>query len=232
MRIFRLAIVVTFLGSMSAFAQEATEDSLVSVVNQRWERIRIAGEKLENYSVPPVRSVINENKMRQRAARENQPRGSYDPNEATVDARSAALERSVQDSRSVKTDDVDAFRYLASVKNNSDRKIEIIFWEYRFKEFANPANVVRHQFLCSVKVKPGEKVELSANSILAPSEIVSSASLAGGGEKLFDEKVFVNRIEFSDGAILQRREWKIDAVKKSVDKAASSPWGREICKPL
>jgi hypothetical protein len=232
MRFFRLAIIVTFLGSMSAFAQEATEDTLVSVIAQRWERIRIAGEKLENYSVPPIRSVINENKMRQRSARENQPRGSYDPNEATVDGRSAALERSVQDSRSVKTDDVDAFRYSASVKNNSDRKIEIIFWEYRFKEFANPANVVRHQFLCSVKIKAGDRFELFANSILAPSEIVSTASLGGGSEKVFDEKVLINRIEFADGAILQRREWKMGEVKKAIDKATSAAWGREICKPL
>jgi len=232
MRAFRLAIVVFVFSSLSAFAQEAKEDSLVSVIAQRWERIRIAGEKLDNYSVPPVRAVINENKMRQRAARENQPRGSYDPNEATIDGRSAALERSVQDSRSVKTDDVDAFRYSANVKNNSDRKIEVIFWEYRFREFANPANIVRHQFLCSVKMKPGEKFELFANSILAPSEVVSSASLSASSEKLFDEKVFINRIEFADGAILQRREWKMDEVKKGVDKATSSSWGREICKPI
>ena len=232
MRAFRLAIVILVFSSASAFAQEAKEDTLVSVVDQRWERIRIPGEKLENYSVPPVRAVINENKMRQRTARETQPRGSYNPNEATIDGRSAALERSVQDSWSVKTDDVDAFRYSANVKNNSDRKIEIIFWEYRFKEFANPTNIVRHQFLCSVKMKPGEKMELFANSILAPSEVVSNASLSASGDKLFDEKVLINRIEFADGAILQRREWKMDEVKKGVDKVTSASWGRDICKPI
>ena len=232
MRVIKLAVVVLFLGSLSAMAQDTNEDSIVSVISQRWERIRIAGEKVENYSVPPVRAVINENKIRQRTARETQPKGSFDPNEATIDGRSAALERSVQDARTMKTDDIDAFRYSSSIKNNSERKIEIIFWAYRFKEFANPANVVRHQFLCSVKIKPGEKFELFANSILAPSEVVSNASLSGNGERLFDEKVLVNRIEFADGAILQRREWKMGEVKKGIDKAASSAWGREVCKPI
>lgn len=232
MRPITLTLVVLGFGFVLVNGQDQNEDSLVSVIGHRWERIRISGEKIDNAGVPPVRSVINENKMRQRTARENQPKGSFDPNEATVDGRSAALERSVQDSRAVKTDDVNAFRYSASVKNNGDRKIEIVFWEYRFKEFANPANVSRHQFLCSVKIKPGEKFELFANSILAPSEVVSSGSLSDGSGKLFDEKILINRIEYADGAILQRREWKMTEVKAGIEKATTTAWGKEICRNL
>jgi len=232
MRHTAILLAVLCFGALFAAGQDQSEDSLVSVIGHKWERLRISGEKIDNAGVPPVRSVINENKMRQRNARENQPKGSFDPNEATVDGRSAALERSVQDSRAVKTDDVNAFRYSASVKNNGDRKIEVIFWEYRFKEFANPANVSRHQFLCSVKIKPGEKFELFANSILAPSEVVSSGSLSDSSGKVFDEKVLINRIEYADGAILQRREWKMAEVKAGVEKATSAGWGKEVCRNL
>lgn len=228
-----LALPTLLIGlSIFTFGQNQNEDSLVSVIDFRWERVRIPGEKIDNSSVPPVRAVINENKMRQRAAREQQPRGTFDPNEGTVDGRSAALEKSVQESRSAKTEDVNGFRYTANVRNDSDRKIEIVFWEYRFTEFANTANVVRRQFLCVVKTKPGDKQILSGVSILGPSETISAESLSDPNAKLFDEKILINRIEYADGAILQRREWKMSEVKSSVDKAASSPWGKEVCKML
>jgi len=232
MRTIVILLSVFCFGTGFVCAQDQNEDSLVSVISHKWERIRIAGEKVDNAVVPPVRAVINENKIRQRTAREQQPKGSFDPNEATIDGRSAALERSVQDARSVKTDDINAFRYAAQVRNNGDRKIEVIFWEFRFKEFANPANIVRHQFVCSVKIKAGDKFELFANSILAPSEVVSSESLTDSTGKLFDEKVLINRIEYADGAIRQRREWKIEEIKKGLEKATSAAWGKEICRPL
>jgi len=132
----------------------------------------------------------------------------------------------------VKTDDVNGFRYVANIRNNSDRKVDVLFWEYRFTEFANPKNVIRRQFLCSAKIKPGEKFELSALSILGPSDVISSESLKDPSSKLFDEKIYLNRIEFADGAILQRRDWKMAEVEASVKKAIAAPWGKEVCKML
>ena len=81
-------------------------------------------------------------------------------------------------------------------------------------------------------MKPGEKLELSALSTLGPSEVISSESLKDPTLKLFDEKVFLNRIEFADGAILQRRDWKMAEVEASVKKAIAAPWGKEACKLL
>src|SRR5688572_24985741 len=218
--------------SLNAIAQDQDQDSLLSVVDHKWERVRIAGEKYTTGTVPPVRAVIPENKNRQRSARENMPQGAVDPNEYTVDGRSAALEKNVQEARSVKTGDLNGFRYSADIRNMSDRKVEVVFWEYQFKEIANSANFVRHQFLCSVKLKPGEKVEVFAYSTLGPSEVISSDSLTDNTGKLFNEKVLLNRIEYSDGAILQRRDWKIEEVKLGLKKATSTPWGREVCRVL
>jgi hypothetical protein len=220
------------LGVLSLTATGQDQDSPVSVIDHRWERVRIAGEKFSNAAVPPVRAVINENKQRQRTARETMPTGAVDPNEYTTDGRSAALEKNVQEARSVKTDDLNGFRYSAHVRNMSDRKVDILFWEFQFKEIANSANVVRHQFLCSVKIKPGDKVEVFAYSTLGPSEVISSESLTANSGKLFDEKVQINRVEFSDGAILQRREWRMKEIEAALKKATSAPWGREVCRPL
>ena len=230
MRRFVTMPMTVVIFAFSCAAQN--QDSFVSVVEHRWERVRIPGQKLENRTAAPQRMLTADDKYYQRATRENRPKGVADPSEYTTDGRSAALENSVQEARSVKTDDISGYRYVANVKNNSERKIEVLFWEYRFTEFANTENVVRRQFLCSAKMKPGEKLELSALSTLGPSEVISSESLKDPTLKLFDEKVFLNRIEFADGAILQRRDWKMAEVEASVKKAIAAPWGKEACKLL
>ena len=118
------------------------------------------------------------------------------------------------------------------MRNDSGKTVEIIYWEYRFTEIANPANVVRRQFLCSVKLKNGASKELPAFSTLGPSEVIDANSLAKSTGKLFDEKVIVNRIEFADGAIVQRNNWKFEDVKKAVERATSTPWNKETCRAL
>jgi hypothetical protein len=225
----QIAILVFIL---VAPAQDQNEDSFVSVLDHRWERVRIQGQKLDSLTAAPQRMLTTDDKYYQRSARENRPKGTVDPSEYTTDGRSAALERSVQESRSAKTDDINGFRFVANVKNNSERKVDVLFWEYRFTELANPKNIVRRQFLCSAKMKPGEKLELSAVSTFGPSDVVSAESLKDPSLKLFDEKIFLNRIEFSDGAILQRRDWKMAEVEASVKKAVAAPWGKEVCKML
>ena len=230
-RIFLLPVVVSILLT-GAVAQEKDQESLISVLDHRWERVRVSGQKLDGNPAAPARALTSNDKYYQRAARENQPKGVPDPSEYTTDGRSSAIEKNVQDARSAKTDDVNGFRYVANFRNNSERKVDVLFWEYRFTEYADAKNVIRRQFLCSAKMKPGEKLELSALSILGPSDTISTESLKGADTKLFDEKIFLNRIEFTDGAVLQRRDWKMAEVESSVKKAVAAPWGKEPCKML
>lgn len=227
------ALTFTLLAIVSiGTAQEQSDDAFVSVVEHKWERVRMSGQKIEGSATVPMRALTSSDKYYQRASRENQPKGVPDPSVHTTDGRAAAIEQSVQDSRTVKTSDVNGFRYFVSFKNNSEKKIEVLFWEYRFKEFANPTNVVRRQFLCTVNAKPNAKFDLEALSTLGPSDTVSADSLKDPTAKLFDEKILLNRIEFADGAILQRRDWKMAEVKASVEKAIAAPWGKEACKML
>lgn len=222
--------ILILLIAPACFAQN--EDSLVTILNSSWQRARQAAKKTDNEAVRPVRMMTQENKYYQRSARDQQTKGAIDPNEYTVDGRSAALEKNVQEARSAKPDDAIGYAYLANVKNESDRTVEVVFWEYRFTELANPLNVVRRQFLCTANLKPGEKMELSAFSLLGPSDVISAESLAKTEGRLFDEKVLINRVEFKDGAILQRREWKMAEVKKAVERATSTAWGKEICRGI
>ncbi|HEX8772950.1 MAG TPA: hypothetical protein VF735_05045 [Pyrinomonadaceae bacterium] len=176
--------------------------------------------------------MIPENKVLQRNERAQAPLGVRDPNADTIDGRSAALEKNMQEARSPKSVTVDGFTYQAKIRNASTKVIEVVFWEYQFKELSNPTNVVRRQFLCGVNIKPAKEKELLAFSASGPSDVISVGSLTNKGGNLFEEKAVVNRVEFADGSILQRRDWNFAEMKSSIERAIKTPWGAEMCRGI
>jgi hypothetical protein len=202
------------------------------VLSSSWQHTIKKPSKSDVTSQAPARGLTNDDKYFQRKAREGRTDLPTDPNEATIDARSAAMDKAVQESRTSVSSDVNGYSYNANVRNDSGKTVKIIFWEYRFTEIARPANVVRRQFLCSVNLKKGDTGDLPVFSLLGPSETIDAASLDRSTEKLFDEKVVVNRIEFSDGTMRQRGNWKYEDVERSVERVTAIPWGKEICRVL
>ncbi|HVF48625.1 MAG TPA: hypothetical protein VNA19_00980, partial [Pyrinomonadaceae bacterium] len=110
--------------------------------------------------------------------------------------------------------------------------VEVLFWEYQFKESSNPANVVRRQFLCGVNIKPGKEKELRAFSLSGPSSTISIESLTKESKNLFEEKVVINRVEYADGSIWQRKGWNFTEMKSAIATATGTPWGAEMCRQL
>lgn len=227
MNLVSKASIFIFLASQITFAQDP-----MPVLASRWERTTHRAHQPVASGQLPARGLTNDDKYFQRKAREARTDVTTDPTEMTMDARSAAMEKAVQESRLSKADDLQGFSYVASVRNDSGKTVEIIYWEYRFAEIARPSNVVRRQFLCGSKLKNGEKRDLPAFSLMGPSDSINLESLAQSTGKLFDEEVIVNRIEFADGSILQRDGWKFADVKSGVERALSSPWGKEVCRML
>lgn len=222
-----------------AYSQTATtpaDGSAVVVTGFKWAKGRQVVEPLNpstSASVPPAQAMIPQNKNFQRNAREQTSAGLRDPNLDTLDGRQAALEKNVQDSRTPQPRPVDGYAYRAKIQNASQRVIEIVFWEYQFKESANPESVARRQFLCAVNIKPGKEKELQAFSTLGPSGVISTGSLANkSGGKLFEEKAVINRVEYADGTIWQRKDWNFGEIKTTFERAVGTPWGAEMCRGL
>ena len=224
--LFRACILVLLISPI-CFSQDP-----MPVIRAAWQRTVQRAPKPEITAGGPVREVTADTKYFQRKAREERTDITIDPTETTITARSQAMDKAVQESRAPQADDIRGYSYLAEVRNDSGKTAQIVYWEYRFAEIAQPANVVRRQFLCVLKLKHGDKRSLSAFSLLGPSDTISLKSLGKANEKLFNEEVYVNRIEFSDGSILQRDDWKFADVKSSVERATSRPWGTEICRAL
>jgi hypothetical protein len=206
------------------------ESSPVTVLAFKWSKSRQTIEKADS-GIIPAPAMIAANKNHERQRRGNAPAGERDPNLDTIDGRSAALERSVQESRSPKSV-VDGFAYRAKVQNASQKVIEVLFWEYQFIDSANPTIVARRQFLCGVNLKAGKEKELKAFSVSGPSDVVSVGSLANKSGSPFQERVVINGIEYADGTIWQRQDWNFGEVRLSVSHALQGPWAPDMCKGL
>lgn len=216
----------------AAFGQApAGSDSPVAVTQFGWTKDRKAVPKFDNSRTAPVREVHAMNKKFPRQAREQLSPGALDPNEQTIDGRSAALEKINEETRKAPGAPVDGYTYRAALRNDAEAAAEIVFIEFQFRELANPANFIRRQFVCSVKIKPNQTGEIEVFSTLGPSDVISFKSLGSEG-KLFDEAAVVNRVEFRNGAVLQRKEWNFAEIKPSLDRAVSTPWGKEACRGL
>ena len=207
------------------------ETSPMSVASHKWSRARQTVEtpQMTNASAP-ARQVIPQNKNFARNARINDPRGARDPNQDTMDGRSEAMEKSVQEARATKSEPRDGFAYRIKVKNSAAKVVEIIFWEYQFQETEDTNNLARRQFLCGVNLRPDKEKELEGFSLSGPSDVVSVSALAD--KSRFKENVLINRIEYSDGTIWQRKGWHLAEVKGTYERVLREPWIPGQCKGL
>lgn len=219
------------LSLLSSFQIPAgnNDGSPMTVTSFKWSRAR------QKVDVPPVEgnapasAMIPQNRNFARNARVNDPQGVRDPNGDTLDGRSAAIEKSVAESRSNKSKTLDGYLYRIKVQNTSAKVAEIVFWEYRFVDPANPELIARRQFLCGVNILANKGKDLEGFSLSGPSEVVSVKTLA---DNAFKEDVFINRVEYSDGSIWQRKGWNLDDVKASYERVLREQWVPGTCKGL
>jgi len=208
------------------------DSSPLVVTSFKWSHARRAVETKTDESTVPARAMIPQNKNFARNARVNDPAGVRDPNADTLDGRSEALEKSVQESRTVKPKAADGFAYKIKVQNPGAKVIEIVFWEYQFQDPADPSLVARRQFLCGVNIATEKSKELEGFSLSGPSEVVNVNTLANKSQNPLKEKVLINRVEYSDGSIWQRKDWSLNEVKASYDRVLREQWTPGTCKGL
>jgi hypothetical protein len=181
----------------------------------------------------PARAIIPQNKNYARNARVNDPVGARDPNEDTIDGRSAALEKISQEARRPPNKPVDGYAYRVKMQNTNTKAIDIVFWEYQFIDnAANSGTVTRRQFLCGVNIKPDKGKEVQAFSLSGPSEVVNVDAMANKPGSPAKEQVVINRVEYADGSIWQRKDWNFAEIGMSYRRAVATPWGPEMCRGL
>lgn len=228
-----LLLLSLLLGLLVPFlSQTATNDdgSPLTVTSYKWSRARRTPLVAEAEGNTPARAVIPQNKIFARNARANDPPGVRDPNSDTLDGRSAAMDKAVAESRTPPAQPVDGYAYRIKVKNATTKAVEAVFWEYRFYDPATPDQVTRRQFLCGVDIGAGKGKDLEGFTRLGPSDVVNVKTLDSGTP--LKELVLINRIEYADRTLWQRKGWSIAEVKTSYDRVVREPWLPGMCKGL
>lgn len=220
------SLLIPFQGPTST-----NESSPLAVTSFKWSRARRTVGSPDVSGSPPAQAMIPQNRNFARNARVNDPQGVRDPNQDTLDGRSAAMEKSVAESRVTKSKDLDGYAYRIKVRNEDKRAVEVVFWEYQFQDPANPQFVARRQFLCGVNMPGGKNKELEGFSLSGPSDVVNVKTL-GNAKNPFKETVVINRIEYSDGSIWQRKNWSLAEVKASYERVLREQWLPGMCKGL
>ena len=213
MKILLLLSLLLSLLVLSQGPMVSSDASPLTVANFKWSRARRSVDVPPADGNAPAQAMIPQNRNFARNARINDPQGVRDPNGDTIDGRSAAMDKNVAESRAPKKQPLDGYAYRINVQNPTTKVVEIVFWEYQFHDPANPDLVARRQFLCGVNIPAGKGKELEGFSLSGPSDVVDVKTLNSGGS--FKENVLINRVEYSDGSIWQRKAWNLAEVKGS-----------------
>lgn len=226
-----LSLLLSLLGSfqVSSFKHDG---SPLTVNSFKWSRARQKIDVPEAEGTVPARAMIPQNKTFARNARVNDPQGVRDPNLDTLDGRSAAMEKSVAESRMPRDNVMDGYTYRIKVKNSGEKAVEVVFWEYRFIDATNPELIARRQFLCGVSIASGKGKDLEGFSLSGPSDVISVKTLADNAAEPFKQEVLINRLEYADGSIWQRKGWNLAEVKGSYDRVLREQWVPGSCKAL
>src|ERR1041385_1299023 len=131
-----VSLFIPFQGPMVS-----SDVSPVTVANFKWPRARRNREKPPVDGNAPASAMIPQTRNFARNPRINDPQGVRDPNADTLDGRSAAIEKSVAESRAPKTQPLDGYAYRIKVQNPTTKVVEIVFWEYQFHD---PARSEEH----------------------------------------------------------------------------------------
>jgi hypothetical protein len=226
-----LLLLPLLLTPVSALQSNSGDGAPVNVVSAKWTKTRQKVEKTDAGGSTPAAALTSADKNFARERRVNDPAGVRDPNADTLDARSAAMDKAVRAARTPPVE-VEGYDYRVKVQNATQKAVEVLYWEYQFEETANPSNLTRRQFLCGVQIKGGKEKELQAFGGSGPAGVVSAESLANKAANPFAERVRINRVEYADGSIWQRKDWNYGEVRDSIRRAVSTPWGAEMCRAL
>jgi len=196
-------ILISALVALAQTPADSQDPPDVTVVKFSWDKERIGWQR-DPFS-PPVES---NDEMRIRARDERRIEeakksgSSVDVNRAERDARAdAAIAARMRQ----KAPPGYAYRYKVTLRNGGAKTIKAVDWDYIFFEPGTEVEIGRHQFGSEEKIRPGKSGELERMILAPPTQTVSAEALSKGKGPLFDGRVVLMRIEYSDGTVWQRQ---------------------------
>jgi hypothetical protein len=98
------------------------------------------------------------------------------------------------------------FVYQMKLRNDGDKTIQSVEWDYLFIDVDTQQEVARHQFSSKQPVQPRKSKIITEFSPALPTKVISLKALSERSEHPFSEKVFIRRVTYTDGS-----SWKPSA---------------------
>lgn len=202
-----LALVLAAAASSAAAAQSAPAPAAgppgLVVVKFNWskERLNWEGDPFagpnENFDQMRVRM---RNERRILDAKSGSTGNTVELNKVEREARadSANIERMRAQSPSRY-----GFIYKVTLRNEGEKPVSAVDWDYVFSDAATGAELGRRQFTSEEKIAPGKKKELAFFVSSPPTRTVSADALNRRERDGLAERVVLVRVVYGDGTVWQ-----------------------------
>jgi len=188
-------VTMVFLLSVMASAQALPNPSeTVTIVQKKW-RLEVRNPALDE---DPFRA---NNEQRQA---EYDRRESMRKNELRVrQGKSPEIAPPPRKNTSERAASIYSARYTyeLKIKNNGEKTIRAILWEYVFFEPDTEVIVGQRQFISKVSISPGKTKNIVVYSASPPTETINAAKAGDKSREPYSEQIIIWSIEYEDGSL-------------------------------
>ncbi|MEJ7714014.1 MAG: hypothetical protein WKF84_30245 [Pyrinomonadaceae bacterium] len=148
---------------------------------------------LERRRVPrnrnPSVADLEDRQMRQQQQR-RMPTRPTDPLHSSSAAAAAAIPRGGT-----------GYRYSVELRNDAQKKVKLVEWDYVFVEPGTNKELVRHSFASKEDIKTGKSKKVMVETVAAPYAVISAKGLEEGNPS---EKVEIMRVVYDDNTAWEK----------------------------
>ena len=195
-------LFVICAASNSIVAQEAPgnpAEAPAAVIKFSWEKERLR-------PMPSMAPLASQDELIQQSRREQQLSAARNTQQKGATSRIESQTTNHQQAK-IKAQQTelprDGYRYKVTLRNNGEKTIKSIDWDYYFIDPNTNQELSRHQFTSDETIKPGKSKEVTVLYLKPPVKTVDARSLKKSEKSAFAGRVVVARLQFSDGSIWQ-----------------------------
>jgi hypothetical protein len=191
-------LLILFLicaGAHSIAAQDSGGPLVVTKFS--WEKQRIR-------PIPSTATLASQDELIQQSRREQQLATARNAQQKGTSSR---IESQISNHQQAKVQAQqtetprDGYRYKVTLRNDSDKTIKSIDWDYCFFDPTTNAELARHQFTSDETIKPGKTKEVSVLYLKPPVKTVDVRSLKTKEGSAYVGRIVIARLQFSDGSV-------------------------------
>lgn len=174
----------------------------LAVIKFGWEKERIR-------PMPSMAPLASQDELIQQSRREQQIATARNAQQKGTSSRLESQNTNHQQAK-VKAQQTelprDGYRYKVTLRNNGDKTIKSIDWDYYFVDPATNQELSRHQFTSDETIKPGKSKEVTVLYLRAPVKTLDARSLTKREKASLVGHVVIARLQFYDGSVWQQKD--------------------------